>query len=367
MKMVIFGAGASFDSVYSYNYNLDEFKWRPPLGNEIFTTRKNFMGIFQNYPGVISLLSYLNAIDDIEDFFQKRYDFTQTYKPKEFIAELINIQFCLQHLFYSISHENFDIGLSNYDILVNQALEYAIAKKEDVLFVTFNYDLLLEFALKKKYFTFQQRDLKINEYLSTPIKIIKPHGSCNWFRRFNENPFREDYNFRYQIFNDKYDFEKIESMLDNDIEVVNNPGIANAFYFPQLLIPFKSKDSFIMPKEQKDYLDNNLHRVSEILIVGWKGTEYNFLNLLKEKLYEKPVKITCVNGSSNNIADHLKEYIPNSTTEYYTERFNLTTYDNSILSYRDDDKKNIIYHSEGTFSSYTLNTTKGRYKNFFEL
>lgn len=366
MKMVIFGAGASFDSIYSYNNNLSNFEWRPPLGNEIFTTRENFKGIFNGYPGVVSLLSYLNAIDDLEDFFQKRYDFTQTYKPKEFIAELINIQFCLQNLFYVISQENYDIGLSNYDIIVNQALEYAIAKNEDVLFVTFNYDLLLEFALRKKYFKFQQRELTTNEYLSTPIKIIKPHGSCNWYRRFNENPFRADYDYQYQIFNDKYDFDRINSMLDDEIKVVSYAERKNAYYFPQLLIPFKSKDSFIMPKEQREYLEKNLDKIDEILIIGWKGTEYNFLGLLNEKLNKKTIKVTSVNGNSSTIGELLKEYIPNSTIEYFREQFNLISFDNSILSHKDDDKKNLKHHSSGTFSSYTLNVTKGRYKNFFQ-
>lgn len=364
--MVIFGAGASFDSIYSYHNNIEHFQWRPPLGNEIFTTRENFKGIFNAYPGVVSLLSYLNAIDDLEDFFQKRYDFTQSYKPKEFIAELINIQFCLQHLFYVISHENYDIGLSNYDILVNQALEYAIAKNEDVLFVTFNYDLLLEFALKKKYFKFQERELTTDEYLSTPIKIIKPHGSCNWFRRFNENPFRPDYDYQYQIFNEKYDFDRIDFMLDKEIRVIRHAERKNGFFFPQLLIPFKSKDSFIMPTEQREYLENNLDKVDEILIIGWKGTEYNFLELLNRKLKGKQIKITSVNGSSNKIGELLKEYIPNSTTEYYLEHFNLISFDNSNLSYNEEDKKSSRYHSEGTFSSFTLNTTKGRYKNFFQ-
>ena len=79
---------------------------------------------------------------------------------------------------FQISNNYRNVGLSNYDVLVQKAYEYATNKKENVFFVSFNYDTLLENALSKLYFG-DGRKIDIGDYIKFPLKIIKPHGSCN--------------------------------------------------------------------------------------------------------------------------------------------------------------------------------------------
>jgi len=91
----------------------------------------------------------LNTVDDIEDFLQENWDFAIENNANKLLNSLISIQFALQELIFTLSGKYRNVGLSNYGVLMNEAYKYAVKKKEEVLFVTFNYDLLLEFSLRK--------------------------------------------------------------------------------------------------------------------------------------------------------------------------------------------------------------------------
>src|SRR5207248_816556 len=96
--------------------------------------------------------SQVNAITDIEDFFQKEWHFLRNNRAIDLSAAFLNLNYCLSHLMHQISEKYKYVGLSNYDILVQKAYQYSIKTKEEVLFITFNYDTLLENSLAKIYF-----------------------------------------------------------------------------------------------------------------------------------------------------------------------------------------------------------------------
>lgn len=375
MKLVILGAGASFDSIYDFYDEHENLPWRPPLANELFDTRLEFRKIIDNYPGGSYYLSQLNAVQDIEDFFQKQWHFLKNNRAVDLAAAFINLNYCLASLMYMISNKYKNIGLSNYDILVQKAYEYAIKRNEDVILVSFNYDTLLENAFNKIYFRDGQK-LDIADYIKFPLKIIKPHGSCNWIRRFShEFKVPDSINVSDYLFDSKTSLRVINQNLEDDIHAVDNPLIGKDFgetnqvwnCFPQILIPLKEKDDFILPKSHLKYLEDNICEISDILIIGWKGTEAKFQKLLFSSLGEKQITVTSINAGFQQVESELKPFIPRAKFYHFTESFSMIKYDNTKVKCSDQENRRIINHKAGTFSSYMLNILNKDFQSFFKL
>lgn len=376
MKLVILGAGASYDSFFWYK-NQDTFNdWRPPLANEIFDTRPEFLNIIEQYPSAKSVFSVYSTIKDLEDYFQKKYDQSKKHNSIEVEKTLINLRYYLQHLFSVVSDNMKNAGYSNLDKLISHINDYVIETGEDVLIVNFNYDLLVEHSLRNLYYNSSQSEYEINDYLSHKIKLIKPHGSCNWFRRITPNAFQLRQNellWQYLLSNN-ISQEKIDSYLSSEFLVApyntistSTPGLGPylQYVFPQIFIPLKEKDDFCMPKEQVSYLLEYLPTVTDMLIVGWKGYEAHFNTILKEKIGDKPIKIQVVNGPSNynpGIAiQNLSNYINTSNSEVFDGGINT-----SMINQKHDVIIDIFrYVEEGSLSSFFINIENNIIKSIF--
>jgi hypothetical protein len=386
MKIVILGAGASYDCINKYHekgYELEEvLKWRPPLGNDILGSRENFREIYDLYPGAQNFSHAINASSDIEEFFQKKWNQAIDKNDNVTLANLINTQYCFQHLFYEISkHYSRNIGVNNYQTLLQQAHDYTKHTGEEVAFITFNYDLLLEYELIKYQAPNEQIDM--NTYTRFPIKIFKPHGSCNWVRKFSKGLPNDIVSY---ILKEKFSLATINEMLDDEIEinyfnfidVDRNHTNEDLFihqiekglrvrslgqyigYFPQLLIPMKEKDEFVMPKEHEELMKDCLSKMTDLLVIGWKGQEAKFLDLLKEINIKTQINITGVTCGENQIFDELGKVITNKKTINYIADFYRVK---DLYSYPHD----VIHdHKIGTFSSFILNTENKLTKSFFE-
>lgn len=374
MKLVILGAGASFDSIYEHFDDADENPWRPPLANELLSSRKSFREIIDAYPGGRYFMSQLNGISDVEDFFEKQWDIIENNRADDLMAAFVNLNYCISDLMFAISLYHNKTGLNNYDVLLQKAYEYSVQNNEDVLFVTFNYDLLIELAYSKIFYG-KDRQLDISEYINKNIKIIKPHGSCNWFKKFNYkftlNPKESIHQYIYRT---KTSIKKINEDLLPDYRIIEAPrsfemqngiGSQKDYFFPQLLIPLKEKDEFILPEAHENYLINNIQKVKEILIIGWKGTERNFLELLKNNLSSKKINITSVNLGDKSIENVLKAYLPNTTFNHYEEAAVITRYNNTLVNAKIEDKQKFIIHDSGSFSAYVHNVLIDKSTSFF--
>lgn len=358
MKLVILGAGASYDSNYELIDN-DSEQWKPPLGNKLFDTRQNFRAVINSYSGAKALSSDINAIEDIEDYFQSKWDFILKNRADELLAKIINVQYYLQDLLYQVSQNYSVSGLSNYDILMSRAYEYAIKNDEDVCFVTFNYDTLLEKSFEK---TFNTEIKNLDQYIDTPIKILKLHGSCNWYRAFNRSFMTFNHaelsnqpeiaNFLY---NKQFNLQQIYDGLENELVILNTPISRNLFdttfgaqitkcFFPQIMIPMKDKDEFVLPDEHYEYLTTNLQNINEILIIGWKGAEEHFQKLLYNRIGDKDITITHVN-KDKTLEENLSPVLPKAAINHYLY----------------DKDKDVA----GTFTSYMKDVINNRYVDFF--
>jgi hypothetical protein len=71
MKVIILGAGASFDSLITIHEGKEQsLHWKPPLVAGLFSERKNFREIIANYPGADAIAADAQVAPDIGNFFQ---------------------------------------------------------------------------------------------------------------------------------------------------------------------------------------------------------------------------------------------------------------------------------------------------------
>jgi len=384
MKMVILGAGASFDWTYEYYPQdvIDVDEWRPPLANQLFDTRGVFRGILEGYQGAFSFINEIRLAPDVEEFFQQKWNFAKKYNNAVLMAKLFNVQYYLQDLLYQISERNRNIGTSNYTALLSSIYEYTEAKNEEVLIVSFNYDLLAEYAFSDVYgnsLIFEN----IEEYISKKIKIIKPHGSCNWCSLLKGNNVEimgsgpktidefllEDPESSLEI------VEKLESqyVLNSPVRIgtnkSNNEEIPKNFFarnsanydcptFPRMLLPYKEKDDVILPPEHMSILTSLLPEISEVLVIGWKGTEFKFLETLKEYISNKIIKFTTVTARDFSIVTTLKDRLGHQH-KYETFQHMVTPLNSSIV-------KTPSQFTPGGFSSYTISVNSSGYDNMFK-
>jgi D-aminopeptidase len=52
--------------------------------------------------------------------------------------------------------------------------------------------------------------------------------------------------------------------------------------------------------------------IDEIIVIGWKGTEAKFQDLLSQKVGKKEVLVTYITNGDQTIVDELKKVIPNA-------------------------------------------------------
>jgi hypothetical protein len=352
MKVVIVGAGASFDSIDATGAK--DHVWCPPIGKELFKYSKEYNAILENYPGAESFRSAINQSRDIEEFFQTKDDLSGLPGGANTKMQLINTQFYLQELFHKISSNYTDFGTSNYESLASLALDFHIKhSQEAIVFISFNYDTLLERALSK---VWRVRFDKIDDYIDGPVKVIKPHGSCNWFRYFNKsksNPVSgiKQKDLPKALYHDFGNAIYVMNSLSEQIiiknEPIHNDVVNEASYVPQIIIPLQKKDPFICPGEHIDILSSVLKKASELLIIGWKGNERSFHQKLKNAL--GPIPVTIVSKGDKQVISNLNDIIG--------LQFNLFG-GGIVKDGRPDDL--------GTFSAYMRESMKNNELNFFK-
>lgn len=361
MKMVILGAGASYDCIFNHDYDGDLLKWCPPLGRNLFSYNSLCSEILRMYPGAESFRSEISHCIDIEEVFQKKYALAHNPNGAKLLLQIVNVQFYLQHLFSEISKNYIDFGPSNYEILMRQAYDYYLETGEDVVFVTFNYDTLLEKSFEK-ILGIKIKD--VSDYIKYPIKIIKPHGSCNWLKRVSVgqsagpihmngvSAFLYDENNMNLVLNAIGSSNEDYVLFDSPISQYE---VNNRFAFPQLLIPLKDKDDFILPVGHKEALKKALEKVNDILIIGWKANEKSFHNFIKENTYHNSLRFVIVCCEDKTVQSRLRglniEECINFTEPLYIDD-DVLLKDNQPLC--------------GTFSSYMQNTTQRDDHKFFK-
>lgn len=284
--MVIFGAGASYDSAQAYRANpADSERWRPPLAKDLFLDRFHVFGdIVEKYPKLTHILPYLREPSSGRSVEQVLESLQEEGKDNpESHRELASVRYYLCELLQKLTVEwtSRINGVTNYAPLVREILHFN-KPGERVCLVTFNYDLLLERAL----YTFGYQHRPPEEHLESHqiLKLFKLHGSVDWSRLVdlpNGTRLRPD-----EIIEDADTIRISDTFVHAN---ATNPHEIHKFgkpIFPAIAIPVQTKSDqhFECPLPHRDYLLATLPHITKILIVGWQAKEAHFLRMLRSSL-----------------------------------------------------------------------------------
>jgi len=282
--LVIFGAGASYDSVLHYpprgtpgHRPLDLEEDRPPLANQLFDSRSAFVAAMLNYGDCKPLVNLLRGNVQVEQRLAKFEDEARDFPPRR--RQLAAIRYYLHEMLWSCERRWWQKhrGITNHATFLDALERWRFEKKEKVCLVTFNYDRMIEQAMGEVFgFKFDHFGRYIADEKYTLIKL---HGSVDW---------------GYEILipaaprNPKQILEEIEALKVSehfrkvsDFPVKFDDGVVG---FPALAIPVQNKSEFTCPPEHVQALASVIPNVTKIITIGWRATEQRFLRMLKNDL-----------------------------------------------------------------------------------
>lgn len=288
MILVIFGAGASYDSVHSRppaQYTRSKLPDRLPLANELFLDGAIFQRTVAKFPQCHPIIPYLQNPDTTETI-EHRLELFQTEANRDPVRmrQLAAIRFYIQSAIaeYESAWDKVSGGITNYVALLDQ-IRRTLHPGDEVCLVTFNYDRMLERAMISLGIEIKT----INDYIAdSTYKLYKLHGSVNWARVVDDpvlSVARTSSDYVRRILIEKAD----KLTLSNQFRIIPTPSTVkekDLALFPAIAIPTQTKRIFECPDEHLQSLQALLPKVTKIVIIGWRATEHHFLNLLKASI-----------------------------------------------------------------------------------
>jgi hypothetical protein len=298
--VVIIGAGASFDCS-GPGVELRNLDWRPPLVTELFDTRARFARVLHEYR-----LAEMAAADirpairsgavAIERFLRERLrESDDPYARRRFRQ----VPLYLQELLFNAGRTNgrgFTQHPDNYDALINAALAL-----EDVVFISLNYDTLLD----RRLFAYPPGLHSLDAYISPDPNwcLIKLHGSVNWGRPLTR---QTDAHIQpnTEILNSYFD-QAADDEIGRDIVLRNHDVLDDIryedrrLYYPALSVPLGSTDELVCPPHHVAHLERKLRELPalNLLVIGYSGLDQEVLRLLRDA-GRPPTVLRVVNGDS---------------------------------------------------------------------
>jgi hypothetical protein len=303
MLMVVCGAGASWDSA---NFDVDAATapWRPPIGQGLFANNDFYGSFIDRYGQVRPLVHRFRGAKDsvtLEAELERLQDLSKG-RPR-YRQQLTALRYYLQRVISGTCQVWSDKirGNTNYVRLIDDIDAFwTDVRKTPVVYVTFNYDVLLDGALGQLGLSMTG----IANYIAHPrVKLIKPHGSVNWFHRVDV-PNKNSHPYHLQIIPAIDDLTIDPGFFYapemSDIEDI--PGV------PALSIPVAKKTEFEMPPEHLEVLKDAIPKVTHLLVIGWRGNEQAFVDMLLRGLNRERLTSLVVSGRSSSakaVADAL--------------------------------------------------------------
>jgi hypothetical protein len=202
----------------------------------------------------------------------------KTFPPRH--SQLAAIKYYLHRMLWNCQDnwENHHHGITNYITFLDAIDRWSYEHKEQVCYVTFNYDTMIERSMVGLWgCEFDDLDA----YTSHPrFKLIKLHGSIDWGHRLKTftppataSDIIKDAAVRGVDVGEQY--------MKVGAGVTLKDGNIG---FPALAIPVEKKSEFVCPAEHLSELAAVIPKVTRIITIGWRATEQNFLTMLKKPL-----------------------------------------------------------------------------------
>ena len=345
--MVIFGAGASYDSAPSYiprslySKGSTVENSRPPLADELFENRPEFADAIARFPACQPVIPYLRnpaAGTSVEQALEQLQVQAEKYPPG--LRQLTAIRYYLHFIIWECETrwERIHKGVTNYATLLDQ-IERRRRPLEHVCLVTFNYDRMLESAFRTVV------GIKIGtlaDYVdSMDYKIIKLHGSVNWGRPIDETPAKKELE---QVFlEDEIPNAVIRLspvlQISRDYRITYNCPMSklegNTVVYPALAIPLEKKLDFECPDYHLAVLRKCILETTKLLVIGWRATDAPFLKLLSENLPQQKLVMVVAGGQKQ--ADEVLERMGNAGIKGKEFRRTESGFTDFILGHKADE------------------------------
>lgn len=296
MLMVIFGAGASYDSYHDWPPHAvpRTSEWsRPPLAKELFINIPKYREISTWFRPCQVLFPYLrdgNIEAELEKF---RAEAESNYERRK---QLTAVKYYLSGVIEACENAWWDLtsGVSNYRTFLDQ-----LSQCPRVCLVTFNYDTLLERALDLMGFAIHN----IGDYIThRHFKLFKLHGSINWCQWISKTTVLDRNNklLTHDAIISAAPIIDDYSIIRMRDETIPATHPEEWFNLPAIAVPTVSKHSFVCPPDQIEELKAFIPEVTQIVIVGWRAGEEHFLKLLKDGLKGRVPVITACSGPNES-------------------------------------------------------------------
>ncbi|WP_380162649.1 hypothetical protein [Kineococcus sp. R86509] len=306
MLVVIFGAGASFDSDprrTPHDSGLTpppNHAHRPPLANELFEmtgdVHKEVAAEFPRAWGALMRCSQdVRAGLGIEAALQAMQD--QSSDDPDLRAQLTAVRFYLQRVLTRTPHlwHEEAVGQTAYVSLLDQLRAWSRVVNQPLCLITFNYDVLLERAVEA---VFGHEITTFEGYTAhRNVHVFKPHGSVNWSYRFpfdtydsGERLKRGDDARRLIINSDpedatvNSDASELVWRAPNDQPLEAGGQGQTMAYLPAMAIPVERKPGLVMPEELRQAMIQDLQQATSVITIGWRAAEQHFLDVLQKNL-----------------------------------------------------------------------------------
>jgi hypothetical protein len=317
----VFGAGATFDSVPDRPVTALYPALRPPLGadhpdndrpplaNQLFDNRPQFVRAMTLFPSCLPLIPLLRKPGIIVETELARIREQAQFYPQAH-KELASIQYYL-HVAIGECQDKWRArhsGITNYATFLRQIERWRLSFNEKVCFVTFNYDTMLDEELARLLRV--QLFRRMSEYAQVDYALIKLHGSINWGREVDgaNFPTGASYHTLIEAAGSLEVSDRYRVMDGRPIYQVPNEV---AVVFPALSIPVVNKDEFSCPRTHVELLSGMLPKVTKVISIGWRATEVEFLKMMQSKIEVKHPPLMIVSGDDqgaietyNNLTGH---------------------------------------------------------------
>ncbi len=327
MKVFIFGAGATAGSF------LGKLGPGAPLVNDLFkdpwmSGYSQLITKDNNYQMAVEIFSsedkrLLKNVSDVEDWLTKKWNESPLWveaRRKSEEAFFGRITFYIWNLMQKISRE-FN-GENAYQVLVKRLNEFNV----NYGFISFNYDTLLDQAVSIN----GGNLLNFSDYRKN--RLIKPHGSINWFLdRRNTDPYVNqenvfDIRVRYNMasnsmFNDvkqnAYLTQSIYHPFHRDLDDISHIFLKNGGHFacPLLFFPMTSKLHEIHKFFVGEIITPGIEliqKATSVFLIGYQAKDELVIEMLKNVNPETRLYVVDRDsGQAKSIADRVMARVPN--------------------------------------------------------
>jgi hypothetical protein len=286
MLLVIFGAGASFDSSPPVRQTTVD-PVPPPLAQDLVSPQ--FARIAREVPTSQQIIARLRRrmTADPPGSLESELAALSTTSATSAVRrqQLAAFRFYLYRVIEQTVEQwlHFTHGFTNYIDLLDPILDWHEKTGAPVRLATFNYDVMLDRAVEHM---LNYRFTGFADYISREdVRLFKLHGSTSWSRVIpTELDDMSTVNAAMALAaeNELTGGEFRHAPVDNQVRGRQSPQDAKPreTTIPAIAVPMAGKTDFECPEPLLDALRADLPSVTHLLIVGWRAAEPHAVKLL---------------------------------------------------------------------------------------